>query len=62
MAEHNAIQQIVLEHRRRSGYRWVAAELHRRGMAVNHKRVLRMTRDDNLLNVPPKILYADPSA
>ena len=36
------IQQIALEHRRRYGYRRIAAELRRRGMAVNHKRVLRM--------------------
>ncbi len=31
------------------GYRRVTAELHRRGHAVNHKRVLRLMRDDNLL-------------
>jgi transposase InsO family protein len=50
----NAIQQIVLEHRRRYGYRRVAAELHRRGMVVNHKRVLRLMREDNLLSIEPK--------
>ena len=38
MEVRNAIQQIVVEHRRRYGYRRVAVELHRRGMAVNHKR------------------------
>ena len=46
-----AIQEIVLAHRRRYGYRRVTAELHRRGMVVNHKRVLRVMRTDNLLAV-----------
>ena len=46
-----AIQEIVLAHHRRYGYRRVTAELRRRGMVVNHKRVLRMTRTDNLLAV-----------
>jgi transposase InsO family protein len=45
----SAIQQIALEHRRRYGYRRICAELRRRGMQVNHKRVLRMMRRDNLL-------------
>ncbi len=47
----SAIQQIALEHRRRYGYRRICAELRRRGMQVNHKRVLRMMRKDNLLAV-----------
>ena len=54
MEVRSAIQQIVLEHRRRYGYRRVAAELRRRGMRVNHKRVARMMREDNLLAVPPR--------
>lgn len=33
------------------GYRRVACELQRRGFEVNHKRVLRMMREDNLLCV-----------
>jgi hypothetical protein len=45
----SAIQQIALEHRRRYGYRRICAELRRRGMPANHKRVLRMMRKDNLL-------------
>ena len=45
----SAIQQIALEHRRRYGYRRISAELRRRGMQVNHKRVLRLMRRDNLL-------------
>ena len=36
------IQQIALEHRRRYGYRRITAELRRRGMQVNHKRVAVM--------------------
>jgi putative transposase len=39
MEVRSTIQQIVLEHRRRYGYRRVTAELRRRGMVVNHKRV-----------------------
>jgi len=31
------------------GYRRITAELQQRGFAVNHKRVLRMLREDNLL-------------
>ncbi len=45
----STIQPIALEHRRRYGYRRICAELRRRGMQVNHKRVLRMMRRDNLL-------------
>ena len=54
MEVRHAIQQIVVEHRRRYGYRRVAAELSRRGMRVNHKRVLRLMREDNLLSVEAK--------
>ena len=48
------IQQIALEHRRRYDYRRITAELHRRGVQVNRKRVARMMRDDNLLAIQPK--------
>jgi putative transposase len=54
MEVRSAIQQIALEHRRRYGYRRITEELHRRGMPVNHKRVARMMREDNLLAVQPK--------
>ena len=49
-----AIQQIALDHRRRYGYRRITAELHRRGMPVNHKRVARIIRQDNLLGMQPE--------
>ena len=39
----------ALEHKRRYGYRRVSKELRRRGMLVNHKRVARLMREDNLL-------------
>ena len=48
-AVRSTIQQIALDHRRRYGYRRICAELRRRGMQVNHKRVLRMMRKDSLL-------------
>ena len=54
MEVRDAMQQIVLEHRRRYGYRRITAELHRRGMQVNHKRVARMMQEDNLLAIQPK--------
>jgi len=44
------IQRIVLENRC-YGYRRVTAELGRRGVVVNHKRVSRLMRLDNLLAV-----------
>src|SRR5207247_11015068 len=54
MEVRSAIQQTALQHRRRYGYRRITAELHRRGMWVNHKRVARIMREDNLLGVQPK--------
>ncbi len=54
MEVRSAIQQIVMEHRRRYGYRRVTAELRRRGLLVNHKRVSRLMREDNLLAVQPR--------
>ena len=50
----SVIQQIALEHRRRYGYRRITAELRRRGMQVNHKRVVRIMQEDNLLALQPK--------
>jgi putative transposase len=42
------LQRIALE-MPAYGYRRMTHELHRRGFAVNHKRVLRLMREDNLL-------------
>src|SRR5260370_37545075 len=50
----STIQQIAIEHRRRYGYRRICAELRRRGMWVNHTRVMRIMAEDNLLAVQPK--------
>jgi putative transposase len=54
MEVRSAIQTIVVEHRHRYGYRRITAELRRRGMLVNHKRVARIMREDNLLAVQPR--------
>ena len=54
MEVRSVIQQIAVEHRRRYGYRRISAELRRRGMLINHKRVLRILREDNLLAVQPR--------
>ena len=44
----DALQKIALESPA-YGYRRITAELRRRGFEVNHKRVLRLMRRDNLL-------------
>jgi transposase InsO family protein len=44
----DAIQRVVLANRR-YGYRRIAAQLRRDGLVANHKRVLRLMRQDNLL-------------
>ena len=54
MEVRSTIQAIAVEHRRRYGYRRITAELRRRGMLVNHKRVARIMREDNLLAVQPR--------
>jgi putative transposase len=51
MTARTAIQEVVLAHHRRYGYRRVSADLRRRGMVINHKRVLRIMREDNLLAI-----------
>ena len=50
VALRDVIQQVALENRL-YGYRRVTAELEHRGIWVNHKRVLRLMRADNLLAV-----------
>ena len=49
MAVRSEVQRIALEHQGRYGYRRITAELRRQGMAVNHKRVARLMREDNLV-------------
>jgi putative transposase len=44
----DAIQRVALAHPH-YGYCRIAAQLRREGFAVNHKRVLRLMREDNLL-------------
>lgn len=51
MAVRAAIQEVVLRHRRRYGYRRVTVDLGRQGMVINHKRVLRIMGEDNLLAI-----------
>ena len=48
-----AIQEIALFDRH-YGYRRIHAALQREGWAVNHKRVLRLMREDNLLSLRHK--------
>jgi putative transposase len=43
------VQQIVVRHRRNYGYRRVQLDLRDEGWIVNHKRVARIMREDNLL-------------
>jgi len=47
----SAIQRIALEHRRRLGSPRITRELRNRGLIVNHKRVERIMREDNLLAI-----------
>ena len=51
MAVRQAIHEVVLAHHRRYGNLRVTKDLHRRGMIVNHKRVQRIMREDNLLAI-----------
>ena len=62
MAVRAQIQQIGLAHRRRYGYRRITAELRQQGLWVNHKRVARLMRADNLLAVQPRAFVATTEA
>ena len=53
MALRDAIQRLTLQHRH-YGYRRITALLRRQGWCVNAKRVLRITREDNLLCLKKK--------
>ena len=45
------IQELALSHHRLQGYRLIARTLKNEGQVVNHKRVLRLMREDNLLSL-----------
>jgi len=51
MTARAAIQEVVLRHRRRYGYRRIREDLRRQGIVINHKRVLRIMGEDNLLAI-----------
>lgn len=50
IALRDAIQRLALEDRH-CGYRRILRELKKEGWVVNHKRVLRLMREDNLLSL-----------
>jgi len=54
MEVRSAIQQIALEHRRRYGLSTSYGGAAPPGMQVNHKRVARIMREDNLLGMQPE--------
>ncbi|HZM02789.1 MAG TPA: IS3 family transposase [Candidatus Saccharimonadales bacterium] len=59
----DAIQRLSLVQRKngyREGYRLITIQLQRMGWAVNHKRVARIRREDNLLCVP-KLSFRPPT-
>jgi transposase InsO family protein len=58
LAERAAVQAVVLAHRRRYGYRRVTKTINQGGLKINHKRVLRYMREDNLLALRHKAFVA----
>jgi transposase InsO family protein len=58
MEMQSMMQQIAVQHRRRYGYRRITAELQHRGFDVNHKRVLRLMKEDDLLSLRPRKFVA----
>ena len=48
------LQELAVAHHRLRGYRMLTALLRREGRLVNHKRVLRLMREDNLLSLRRK--------
>ena len=47
----DAIQKEALSRRHRGGYRPITRALKNNGWVVNHKRILRLMREDNLLSI-----------
>jgi putative transposase len=58
MEMRSTMQQIAVQHRRRYGYRRITAELRHRGFEANHKRVLRLMKEDDLLSLRPRKFVA----
>jgi len=54
MALRAAIQELFLEHKRRYGCPRITKALQQRGLQVNHKRVQRLMKEDNLLAIQPR--------
>ena len=52
------LQELALQ-QRTYGYRRITAQLRREGRLVNHKRVLRLLREDNLLALRKKRFHHD---
>ena len=51
-AARDAIQRLVLANGRdRRGHRYITRQLRHDGLIINHKRVLRLMREDNLLGL-----------
>ena len=48
------LQELAIAHHRLFGYRLLTEKLRREGQLVNHKRVLRLMREDNLLSLRRK--------
>ncbi len=48
------LQELAVAHHRLRGYRMLTALLRREGQVVNHKRVLRLMHEDNLLSLRRK--------
>jgi putative transposase len=48
------LQELAVDHHRLCGYRLLTKTLQREGHVVNHKRVLRLMREDNLLSLRRK--------
>src|SRR5678816_4762857 len=50
MTVRDRLQQLALQYRKR-GYRYITRLLKREGWQINHKRTLRLMREDNLLSL-----------
>jgi len=62
MAVRSEVQRIALENLGRYGYRRITAELRRQGMPLNHKRVARFMREDNLVGTESRQCLDDLTA